>query len=326
MKTTPFKRIKFSIDVNGKQVRSLEDLETQFHLQDVYDLYSKGVLSRWLEAHGLEKKRDELAAIPDSPDDMRQTAEQLVRLFCPGFPEKSMQESLCYLHFREKEAETLRKLEKLKMARDKVINEYHAGYEQLKIEIVKNALDLPYISHAARTLVKQYWKLVELEWEVFWKRMCYEAPGIFLPLLALDKIRGFQDTCREIKKHIASCSAGKNEQNILRAILQGKTEKKQNIDGKEQTTEIEYNTGSLKVLNKSTHESWDDIVPDTSAKIMVIYLAEGNFVRSRREREELNAEHVNITFPILEGLDYKGLKPGPLIYLDVTDLQKKIDS
>ena len=42
------KNIKFFIQVNGYPIRSLGELEEQFHLQDVLALYRKGVLLRWL--------------------------------------------------------------------------------------------------------------------------------------------------------------------------------------------------------------------------------------------------------------------------------------
>lgn len=220
------KKIKFFIEVNRQQIRSLEELHEHFHLQDVLALYRSGVLSRWLEAHGFAEQQKKLAAVPAQLDD-RESAEKLIPLFCPDFPKKSLDEALCYLDFSKEQAKKLHDLEKLKMGRDAVIKEYHAGYEQLCSEIVDNFDDLIYITQAARSLARQYWNLVELEMDLFCDYMIDRAPCIFFPLLALGKLRDDSSTSlrKKLEKHVSVCISQLKDQDILYPFLHGKKSK-----------------------------------------------------------------------------------------------------
>ena len=78
--------------------------------------------------------------------------------------------------------------------------------------------------------------------------------------------------------------------------------------------------GSLCCLKRLTHESWEDFEYNGERRIQIISLGEGNFVRSHIRREEIDAVTANSTFPVLEGLDYKGLKDLPVVFWDVTDI------
>jgi hypothetical protein len=328
------KRIKFFIEVNGYPVRSLEELEDNFHIQDVLELHRAGILSRWLAAHrfeNYEKMVDDLKTIPiaSEPDLLTdiETAEKLMAMFCPQLPDTFRQGELQYLRYLTGRAAKLESLKKTEQDVGEVINTYHSGYEALKSAIQRDYLDMNSLALSARMLVKHCWKLVELDVENFCTTMLDTAPGIFFPLLGLGKFRDENaKTIRDkIIRHImkrVNMGSKDDRQLLLTDILQG-----ENSPVREK--EVRCNAAGLMVLDKSTQESWEDIVPETSSKIMIVYLPNGNFVRSRSDpdRKSLSVQDVNWCFPVLDGLDYKGLhkeyENAPLIYYDITNLLKE---
>lgn len=311
------KNIKFFIQVNGYPIRSLEELEEQFHLQDVLALYRKGVLLRWLIAHNFEEKRHELELIPSGLSDI-EAAKALIEIFCPHLPKKSIQESIYPLLFLDEQKNQIETIHDSEEKWDKIINGYHESYLQLKNDIFEHAFDLPFLSEASLQLVSKYWKLVKLEESFFSDKMFEMAPGIFFPLLSFsilnDKIKN------KVTEHIHKCfwSSNVESEGAAASLLLTGIEKdivSQDCD--------DLSKGSLTFIKKTTHESWDDIIPETERKILVLYLGKGDFVRSRITREELDSDTVNNNFPILDGLDYKGLRNSPLVYMDVTELLKR---
>ena len=54
------KTIKFNLDCGGESIRTLEDLQNHFQIEDVINYYHDGLLQRWLKVHDYE---DELKAV-----------------------------------------------------------------------------------------------------------------------------------------------------------------------------------------------------------------------------------------------------------------------
>ena len=310
------KNIKFFIQVNGYSIRSLGELEEQFHLQDVLALYRKGVLLRWLIAHNFEEKRHELELIPSGLSDI-EAAKALIEIFCPHLPKESIQESIYPLLFLEEQKKQIETVHDSEEKWDKIINGYHDSYLQLKNDIFEHAFDFPFLSEASLQLVNKYWKLVELEEPLFSNTMFEMAPGIFFSLLSFNILN--DNIKKKATTHINKCLCSniESEDAAVSLLLKGV---KKDIVSQDRDA---LSKGSLTFIKKTTHESWDDIIQETERKILVLYLGKGDFVRSRITREELDSDTVNSNFPILDGLDYKGLRNSPLVYMDVTELLKR---
>ena len=54
------KTIKFNLILDGYPVRTLEELQEHFSLEDMANYFENGLLERWLEVRGYE---DELKAV-----------------------------------------------------------------------------------------------------------------------------------------------------------------------------------------------------------------------------------------------------------------------
>ena len=50
------KTIKFNLICDNTPVRTIEDLQNNFSIEDVLDYYRNGLLCRWLKVRGYEEK------------------------------------------------------------------------------------------------------------------------------------------------------------------------------------------------------------------------------------------------------------------------------
>lgn len=50
------KTIKFNLICDNTPVRTIEDLQNNFSIEDVLDYYRNGLLCRWLKVRGYEKE------------------------------------------------------------------------------------------------------------------------------------------------------------------------------------------------------------------------------------------------------------------------------
>ncbi len=76
------KTIKFNLICDNKPIRTIEDLQNNFSIEDVLEYYDNRLLHRWLEVRGYEEELEKVRAITtDSPDDPIEVAKQLIKIF-----------------------------------------------------------------------------------------------------------------------------------------------------------------------------------------------------------------------------------------------------
>jgi hypothetical protein len=141
-----YKPIKFFLNVGDNKIKSLDDLRkgSDFHLDYLYGLFKDGTLERWLEVHGYHDEYDAIKVLPK--DDLN---EEIAFKFCsillPGLEDTSLQLYSNNLLFVKKWNGYLKTVETNKSQYDKIINDYHSGFERLKESIEKDALNMPKI-------------------------------------------------------------------------------------------------------------------------------------------------------------------------------------
>jgi len=73
------KPIKFNLVMDGKIIRSLDDLEENFNIDDVYDLFKKRILQKWLRLQNENSIVEKLDNIND--DNTKVTLEKILHAF-----------------------------------------------------------------------------------------------------------------------------------------------------------------------------------------------------------------------------------------------------
>ena len=100
------KTIKFNLICDNKPIRTIEDLQNNFSIEDVLEYYDKRLLHRWLEVRGYEEELEKVRAITtDSPDDPIEVAKQLIKIFNVISDDKKIEESVYILEYLKERQE-----------------------------------------------------------------------------------------------------------------------------------------------------------------------------------------------------------------------------
>ena len=73
------KTIKFNLICDDKPVRTIEDLQENFSIEDVLKYYQNGLLLRWLEVRGYESEYKKVSDI--SEIEALEIVKELIKIF-----------------------------------------------------------------------------------------------------------------------------------------------------------------------------------------------------------------------------------------------------
>ncbi|UKS57865.1 hypothetical protein [Exiguobacterium acetylicum] len=125
------KQIKFNLFLNGEIIRSIEGLRSNFNLDDLYSLYKKGILQKWLDLQGEKIILDNIIRI--NSDDIETELEGLLTSFGYDSDTTTIEmSSHIYKRIHQKE---LTDCMTRNSTYDKVIAQYHIKYEELKVAL-----------------------------------------------------------------------------------------------------------------------------------------------------------------------------------------------
>ena len=93
------KKIKFNLQINGKTCFNIEQLRDNFNINDVVELFDKGVLKRWLSIHNLKELEDKVSSI-DINTSLDNKVRELTLIF---FKDTNKAEEIIKKYFEELE-------------------------------------------------------------------------------------------------------------------------------------------------------------------------------------------------------------------------------
>ena len=91
------KTIKFNLICDDKPVRTIEDLQENFSIEDVLKYYQNGLLLRWLEVRGYESEYKKVSDI--SEIEALEIVKELIKIFDVEADEKKVEEGVYMLQF-----------------------------------------------------------------------------------------------------------------------------------------------------------------------------------------------------------------------------------
>ena len=97
------KTIKFNLICDDKPVRTIEDLQENFSIEDVLKYYQNGLLLRWLEVRGYESEYKKVSDI--SEIEAIEIVKELIKIFDVEADEKKVEEGVYMLQFLEERKE-----------------------------------------------------------------------------------------------------------------------------------------------------------------------------------------------------------------------------
>lgn len=298
------KTIKFNLICDDKPVRTIEDLQNNFSIEDVLEYYNNKLLHRWLEVRGYSDELKKVSAI--TYKEPIKIIKELIKIFNVVSDEKKVEESVYMLQYLEERKILYNSYCKLSYTVKSITNDYEFGYRRLAEDILNNPNDIAKIKANINEIVTNYKWIFKLNhrnlFYVLMEKsklaiMCLlmneEARKYYLPFTKKDSVAEFNNTDRNIMF-----------QQICSMI-----------------TTLDFRTklgDNLISFAGVTNGYWKDLEPKEK-KYMIISMESGDFVRSAGKLGgELSYTDIKNKFVILDGIDYKSnSSTHNLLYMEV---------
>jgi hypothetical protein len=155
------KTIKFNLICDGKPIRTIEDLQNNFSIEDVLAYYDNQLLHRWLRVRGYETELKAVSAITSV--EHKQVIMELIRIFDVAVDEDKVLESVYILEYQDKKKEHCAIYAQQDYDSKLVIGDYETGYRQLVSDILANPTDLARIKANISIITSEYAWIFELD-------------------------------------------------------------------------------------------------------------------------------------------------------------------
>ena len=219
-------KIKFNLNFGGEQIRTLDDLRDKFSIEDVLDVYSNGLLVKWLDVHNHKQELEKVRAIQTT--DARGILSELIRIFGISDDPEEIQDSLSVLDYLEERKkvhedmkahgipdyekvkkerdELLKQNEELREMRDSITPEIEApasttqaeapkpakkSYEALVQEIIDNHQDLNHIYDCLDAITTDYPDIIKEKYSELFNRLYESRPHTIISLFAHHSTRTY---------------------------------------------------------------------------------------------------------------------------------------
>lgn len=308
------KTIKFNLICDDKPVRTIEDLQNNFSIEDVLNYFQNGLLSRWLNVRGYETELEKVNAITEK-DSMR-VVKKLIEIFGVEMDENKIEENVYILKHLEERKELFGIYESQGFKIERIIDDYKTGYDQLVSEIIENPDDTSIIKTNIAEIVNNYSWVFELDHRrLFWE-IKEVSPLAIMCFLMNEKSRKYYLPIKTKEKDAAT-----EEDVVVLDITK-------NPDKKNMYATV-CNLITSKVFNEKLGEKfhsfagvtdgyWKDLEPK-GKKYMIISMGSGDFVRSAGvQGGDLAETDITNEFVIVDGIDYKSNSASrKLVYMEV---------
>lgn len=335
------KTIKFNLICDDKPIRTIEDLQNNFSIEDVLEYYNNNLLHRWLEVRGYSDKLEKVSAITcENPLDI---IKELIIIFNVASDEKKIEEAVYMLEYLDERKELCDIYSKDEIKIKSLVDDYQTGYKQLVDGILENPEDVARIKANIAEMVTNYkWVLDLNHRELFWTLkdksvlalMCLlmnkQSRYYYLPIestlqkIISDGVKAIGNAVAGIFSTIGSSGTSndvvpKKDAVQYEQMKDDKTAMYQEVCRIIQASDLKDKLGeNLISFAGITDGYWKDLEPK-GKKYMIISMGSGDFVRSAgASGGDLASTDVINKFVIVDGIDYKSNSSArQLLYMEV---------
>lgn len=303
------KTIKFNLICDDKPVRTIEDLQENFSIEDILEYYHNKLLLRWLDVRGYKKEYEEVSAITDK--EPIEIIKKLIKIFQVESDEKKVAESIYMLEYQEEKKQLNAIYDKGVRQTKAIIDDYETGYRQHVNEIIEHPEDVARIKASIADMVKNYDYLLYLDRRELFYQLLGNSELAVMCFLMNEKLRKYYlPISITAENGAASLDTDKDDDKkamYLRIC--------QMISKADFVAKLGEN---LRSFSGKTDGYWKDLEPK-GKKYMIISMASGNYVRSAGlNGGDLGYNDVHNQFVILNGIDYKSNSiTDKLLYMEV---------
>ena len=316
------KTIKFNLICDDMPIRTVEDLQDNFSIEDVLMYYRNGLLQRWLEVRGYKEELKKVSGIKS--ENSLDIIKDLIKIFDVSSDKNKIEESVYIIEFLNERKELCSLYEQNKFKTESIIDDYQAGYTQLVNEILDNPNDVARIKANIEEMASNYkWALDLNHRELFWK-LHEESVLAIMCLLMNEKTREYF-LPKEINEPTDTESTSNAETTSSTTNSEKKYDIQDNADKRDMYRAICNLPKSVEFAEKLgenllkfagvTEGYWKDLEPK-GKKYMIISMSYGDYVRSAGGDKSIT--DVTNKFVIVDGVDYKNdITSHQLLYMEV---------
>lgn len=303
------KTIKFNLICDNKPIRTIEDLQNNFSIEDVLAYYNNQLLHRWLEVRDYKEELEKVRGITvDKPVEI---VKELIKIFRVISDDKKIEEGVYILEYLEERKELCSIYEKEDYKTKSIIEDYETGYRQLVDGIQQNPHDVAIIKANISAMVSNYaWILKLNHRNLFYVLKSKSSLAIMCLLM--------NEHCRKYYLPVET----KNEDGTVTYDTESNKDKAamfQCICSMIKTSDFKTELGeNLVTFAGVTDGYWKDLEPK-GKNYMIINMGSGDFVRSAGlSGGDLSSTDIENKFVIVDGIDYKSNSSSrQLLYMEV---------
>lgn len=303
------KTIKFNLICDKKPIRTIEDLQNNFSIEDVLAYYNNGLLRKWLE---VREYKQELEAIDDiTSTEPMEIIKELIRIFNIGTDEDKVEESIYMLKYLEERKERCAIYEEEAYNRDLIIKDYEAGYLRLLNEILDNPTDVAKIKANIAEIAASYALILKMSYRNLFYVLFKKSPLAVMCLLMNEKFRKYYlpiEKTEEDGTVVLDISIDADKKAMFECICHM-------IARPDFETLLE---GNLVSFSGKTEGYWKDL-EQQGKQYMIVCMGEGDYVRAAGHHGgDLSSIDVLNKFVIVNGIDYmSNSDTRKLLYMEV---------
>lgn len=312
------KTIKFNLICDGQPVRTIEDLQENFSVEDMLGYFESGLLLRWLKVRDYKDEYKEVSEI-STKDDL-EIAKKLIKIFNVETDEKEIAKDIYMLQFLKERSQKISKYDSNRLETVEIVKDYTKEYADLVKEIMDNSDDISRIKANITEIVNNYKPVLQLNYrELFWKMADRDYLLVIMCFLMNSVTR---------KYYLDAGQPENDEKNMDTTIKKDKEEIYKKICSYfEPSADIYKSTeddivkvlgDNVSVFDGKTDEYWKDLEVK-GKKYMILGIGTRDKVRAAGDHNgDLSYEDVNNKFPIVDGIDYmSNSTTSKLMYMEV---------
>lgn len=303
------KTIKFNLICDEKPVRTIEDLQNNFSIEDVLTYFNNKLLHRWLNVRGYRSELEKVSAITGK--DSMEIIKELIRIFDVVADEKKVEESIYMLKYLEERKELCAIYEQENYKMKNIIDDYETGYRQLVDGILDNPDDVAVIKANIAEIAENYAWILKLNHRNLFYVLRVKSALAIMCLLMNEKSRNYYlpvEVAGEDGTFSLDTDKNADKKEMFYSITQMI----------KQTDFVASLGANLVTFAGMTDGYWKDLEPK-GKKYMIISMGNGDYVRSAgHSGGDLSSADILNQFVIVDGVDYKSNSDTrKLLYMEV---------
>lgn len=312
------KTIKFNLICDGQPVRTIEDLQENFSVEDMLGYFESGLLLRWLKVRDYKDEYKEVSEI-STKDDL-EIAKKLIKIFNVEADEKEIAKDVYMLQFLKERSQKISKYDSNRLETDEIVKDYTKEYADLVKEIMDNSDDISRIKANITEIVNNYKPVLQLNYrELFWKMADRDYLLVIMCFLMNSVTRKYYlDAGQpENDKKNMDTTIKKDKEEIYKKIC-SYFEPSADIYKSTEDDIVKVLGDNVSVFDGKTDEYWKDLEVK-GKKYMILGIGTRDKVRAAGDHNgDLSYDDVNNKFPIVDGIDYmSNSTTSKLMYMEV---------